>query len=224
MSVADGSGLFGAGAKVIGANRAKKAAQQTKKDARKQRAEGLEFAAGLDWEPELLGNHAPVYQRSQSPIADAFLQSLITGQNPAAVQGTRQGAGRLKAGAQRNFDRSTGGFGALRARQQQMEQAMPWTPKPFSGPAVTDQDRWAVQAPGLARGGISREQDRTLRSGGIELDPVTATDSKGVAGTQLLGGQTIWGTKMGPGEYARLADAQAVGDKDLYMRILKGEA
>lgn len=223
MSAADGSGLFGAAADVIRANRSKKAAQQTKRDARELRQQGLDYAAGLDWEPELLSDHAPVYQRSQSPIADAFLQSLLTGQNPAAVQGTRQGAGRLKAGAQRSFDQSTGGFDALRARQREMEQATPWTPKPFTRPAVTEQDRWQSQSPALARMGITASEDETLRGGGVKLDPIAGRELDSTRGATVLGSdRTLWGHRMTPEDYKKLAAAGEAGDQARVRQILMG--
>lgn len=220
-------GIFDAAGGVISANRAKKAAAQTKKDAQKNRQQGLDYVAGLNWEPELLSDHAPTYQRSQSPVADAFLMSLLTGQNPAAVQGTRQGAPQLKAAAQRGFDRSTGGLDALRQRQRAMESETPWAPKPFSGPAVTEEDKWKTQAPGLNRGGITREHDATLRSAGVELDPVSARNSGKLTvamGGGIFGDNNAWGVKTDPAFYKRYAEAVQSGDMELADRIMRGMA
>lgn len=226
--MASDGGLFDAGVQVIAANRMKKAAAQTKKDAQQQRQQGLDYVAGLDWEPELLSDHAPTFQRSQSPIADAFLQSLLTGQNPALVQGTRNGAPQLKAAAQRGFDQNTGGFDALRARQKEMEASVPWTPKPFTEPAVSQNDLWSVQSPGLARNDISREQNAALRSAGVNLDPVTATNTgkltMAMGGNGLLGNHNAWGVDTNPEFYKRYAEAVQAGDMALADRIMRGQA
>jgi hypothetical protein len=225
MGMGNGDGLFDAGVGVIAANRQKKAAAQSKKDAQALRQQGLDFASGLNWEPELLSDHAPVYQRSQSPIADAFLQSLLTGDNAAMIQGTRHGAPQLKAAAQQRFDQSTGGFDALRARQREMEQSTPWIPKPFTEPAVTEQDKWKIQKPALARMGITPSEDAILNSGGVRLDGASGQEQlgRGLRPATVGGGKTIWGHTMTPEDYKALAAAGEAGDQEAIRRILMGD-
>lgn len=222
-------GLFDAGVGVIAANRQKKAAAQTKKDAQKNRQQGLDFVSGMDWEPELLSDYVPTYQRSQSPVADAFLMSLITGDNPATIQGTRNGAGALRNATQARFDANTGGYDALRARQREMEASVPWAPKQqFTEPAVSQEDLWRIQSPGLARNGISRGQSEALRGVGVELDPVTATNTSarmtGAAGGGFLGNQNAWGVQTDPAYQRRIAEAVQAGDMALADRIMRGLA
>lgn len=223
--MANGGGLFDAGAQVIAANRAKKGAQQTLRDARENRDQGLAYAAGLDWEPELISDHVPTYQRSTSPIADAFLQSLLTGSNPGLVQGTRNGAPQLKAAAQRNFDQETGGFDQLRARQREMEASTPWAGTPFSGPRITPEDQWGRQAPGLAKAGITPSGNAALGEAGYNLDPMSAKLKSGKLAPYLVSPtKTIWGTELNPQQFAQISTALESGDTDLAMNILKGSA
>jgi hypothetical protein len=122
-------------------------------------------ASQQDWDPELVSEHIGPYQRSRSPVADAFLESLLTGDNPAAVQGTRNQAPQMKARAQQRFNANTGGWDALRQRQAQMQQSTPWEIKPFdrqvSTPDMSNEAWTAQRAGGLA----PAETKQLLRDG-----------------------------------------------------------
>jgi len=108
------------------ANAQGQAEQKKTKQAETQRNEALTLLRNQQRDPYLAARSIPTYQRSQSPIADAFLESMLTGSNPQAIQGTRAGSTAARAGAQRTFDASTGGMDALRARQQAVMADVPW--------------------------------------------------------------------------------------------------
>lgn len=104
------------------ARKAAQAAQQSA-DNRMQNA---------DWNPEYEANIGPQFQREKSPVARAFLESFLTGENPAAVQSTRLGAARAQSSKQGQFNRDYGGWDALRAQQRAIED---------------DDERYASRAP-----------------------------------------------------------------------------
>jgi hypothetical protein len=108
------------------ANAQGRAEQVKTKNAKRQRQEAMAMLRNQQRDPYLASKSIPTYQRSESPIADAFLESLLTGSNPQAVQGTRAGSATARAGAQRTFDANTGGMDALRARQEAMQTDTPW--------------------------------------------------------------------------------------------------
>jgi hypothetical protein len=119
------------------ANAESKAAQTQTRNAREARDDAMALLRNQNREPDLVSKHIGPYQRSESPIADAFLESMLTGQNPAAISSTRAGGAGQRMAAQRGFDASTGGFDALRARQQAMQGETPWRVKPFKSLADT---------------------------------------------------------------------------------------
>ena len=220
-------GLFDSLKDIVTANQQMKADAKTSKQSKESRQQGLDLVGNMNWEPELTSDHVAPYQRSQSPVADSFLESMLTGQNPAAVQGTRLGADRAKAAATQGFNQSYGGFDALRQRQAAVRQATPWAVKPFDQPAITQDDKRGVQAPGLAKYGITPEDAALLAETGVTLDPVTGRNTNTklamtVGGAE--GNKNIWGVTLGPPEYKRMADALRTGDRALVERIMKGQA
>jgi hypothetical protein len=149
-------GLIDAAAAIPKRFFAARAAKDNKSAAIENRNDAMRLFQSQNHQPELMSRHIGPYQRSQSPMADAFLESLLTGQNAGAVQGTRAGAARGKASAQRGFDASTGGFEALRARQRAMQNETPWQTRGFGRDidGVRDSYKWG----GL--GTLENERDR----------------------------------------------------------------
>lgn len=119
-------GLFDAVANVFGASQRKWDAKKQRETADEESRRYMDLLRQQDRTPELVSDRVGTYQRSRSPIADAFLESMLTGQNPAAVQGTRAGATGQRATAQRAFDQQTGGMDVLRDRQRRAMAATPW--------------------------------------------------------------------------------------------------
>lgn len=113
-----------------------KEAERNRADAERFRQEGVDLVNQLNWEPDYVSDIMPAYQRAQSPVARAFLESMLTGTNPSSISPTRHGANRLRAGAQAGFDRQFGGWDDLLRQQREAEQATPWAPGKFTAPAV----------------------------------------------------------------------------------------
>lgn len=176
--------LFGAVKDAWATHEAEEAAKKTAKAARESRQQGLDLVAGMDYEPDLVSDHAAPYKRAQSPVADAFLSSFLDGSNPAAIQGTRAGSAPLKAQASANFKRNYGGFDALRAQQSQINQETPWAVKPFTDPVVSDDARFQGANSFLAKVGLNEEDKQFLNSTSFKIDPTTGQLRKG---TPMLG-------------------------------------
>lgn len=111
---------------------AEKEAKRSAERARGNQRDNMNLLQSQQHNPELVSRHIGPYKRSQSPVADAFLESMLTGQNAGAVQGTRAGASGQRRNAQQGFDASTGGFDALRARQEAAREETPWAVRGFN--------------------------------------------------------------------------------------------
>ena len=219
-------GLFDAIGGMVTSKRAQEEAKKQRKFVNESRQQGMDMVANMDWEPELVSDHAPMYQRSQSPIADAFLQSMLTGQNPNMVQGTRQGSPQLKAAAQRGFDQSYGGFDALRQRQRDMEAATPWAVKPFDGPAITQGDMRAASKPAFTNIGLSDDDLAILKAAGFDIDPATGKDMAGNRIHQIQEMNYGAGRNLQPTDWPGIAGQLRAGQSDYEAigRSLRGGA
>ena len=140
-SIQDGIG-FNIG-KGVQAKKQLRAAKNEQNRITQDRERGLWSLNQMDWQPELASNRAQTYQRSQSPVADAFLGSLLTGSNDQAIQSTRAGAPQAKAQAQNAFAKQYGGWDQLRQQDAAMRQSTPWELKPLdrqvSKPDLSDE-------------------------------------------------------------------------------------
>lgn len=115
----------------------KKEADAQLKAAQQLRAEGMDLAKQLNWEPDYVSDIMPAYKKTSSPVSRAFLESVLTGANPSMVSSTRHGGDRLRAGAQAQFDQQFGGWDEILRRQREALQATPWAPGTYGGaPAV----------------------------------------------------------------------------------------
>lgn len=200
-------GLFDS---IVGAGKAvgdRKAAEKTAKSNKQARQQGMDMVANQDWQPELASDHIAPYQRAQSPVADAFLSSFLTGSNPAAVQSTRAGSGQQKAQAQQAFDRGYGGWDKLRADQAALEQSTPWAVKPFTQPAVAADSIDNAKAPGLTKYGLTPDDGQLLKEAGLSVDPMTGRST----------GNFIF---RKPQNLAAAVEALKRGDEDEAFRLL----
>jgi hypothetical protein len=96
------------------------AEKKEKNAAARAKAANDEYWARIDaanWEPEYASQHAPKFQKSSSPVARAYLESFLTGTNPAMVQGTALGADEAKATATQDFNQRYGGWDKIQAKQ-----------------------------------------------------------------------------------------------------------
>jgi hypothetical protein len=141
-------GLFDSIGKMVGnikgQQQAGKRAAQAEKDYWKR------IEAG-NWEPEYASEHAPGYQQTKSPVARAYLESFLTGDNPDAVQGTRAGSsGPLgtKAVAQNQFNQAYGGWDKLQAQSAaELGDNQRFQPTPVSRPVRDETTEAAARYP-----------------------------------------------------------------------------
>lgn len=213
---------------VLSAQEQEKAAKAAAAAAEADRQRGVDMAKNMDWSPERVRDNVGVYQRSRAPVADAFLESVLTGRNPAAVQGTRFGANIAKHDAQKAFDRDYGGWDAVMARQRQVDESTPWkVEKPVSAPQLNQDysdmptlQAWASSTP-WGNALMDERQQKKLFDLGIVVEGsgqiVSARDSDPAALRRF-------GLK--PGENSarmlrEIADAEIAKDKDA-ERFAKG--
>lgn len=135
--------------KGVQAKKQLRAAKNEQNRINQDRERGLWNLQQMDYQPEMASDHIGPYQRSQSPVADAFLGSLLTGANDQAMQSTRAGAPRAQAQARNAFQQQYGDWNSLRQRDQQMRQSTPWDVKPF--------DR-QISKPDLSEGAFKADQ------------------------------------------------------------------
>jgi hypothetical protein len=153
MAIADAAAAANAARKQ---HSAAKSEQQRIED---ERERALWMSQKMDWTPEYASKQAPTFKRSESPVGDAFLDSFLMGTNPMAIKGTMAGAPAQKAVAQQRFNRQTGGWDALRAREAALEKETPW--------AVTAPTR-EINKPDIARETFMADQIGYLSPAEIE--------------------------------------------------------
>lgn len=171
--------MVGVGESIGKAVGAKKQLDEAKKEATRMRSDrerALGMSANQDWEPNYVNEAIAPFQRSQSPVADAFMSSLITGRNPAAVQGVRNGAPQARAAAQQSFDKSYGPVDALLSKQSAMQTATPWGVRTPQKPVVEDSERANMTLGPTGTAALSKYKLKpaeysTLQSLGFVMDP-----------------------------------------------------
>lgn len=145
-----------------------KAAKDAQKDAKKDRERALWIQQQQDYTPEYAADHIGPYQRSESPVADAFLQSFLTGDNSSALQGTRRGAPQLQAAADARSAQRFGSVDQLLAKERELKASTPWEVKPFTREiSKPDLSEDAYKASQL--GYLTKEQMKALDSVGFEF-------------------------------------------------------
>lgn len=92
----------------------------------KARQERLKLLDSLDWEPEYASAHVPTYQKTKSPIARSYLESLLLGQNPDATFEGATNAKYKKAAQQRTMDNLYGTLPARAAEARAVQAETPW--------------------------------------------------------------------------------------------------
>lgn len=168
-------GLISAGIQAKGEKEQLGAAEEQLARAEQQRKDALAMGNKLDWSPEMVSKALGSYQRSQSPVADAFIGSFLSGANDQAIQSTRAGAPRAQAAARQTFDQQYGGWDKLRQQDAEMRKSQPWTIKDMGGVTKLSEED-------LGAGGdfdyLSKEQLGALEKGGLNLKD-GAYESKG---------------------------------------------
>ncbi len=57
-------------------------ARKGERQAKRARRERMDLVNSMDWEPELASTNVTPYQKTNSPVARAYVESLLLGQNP----------------------------------------------------------------------------------------------------------------------------------------------
>lgn len=92
----------------------------------KARQERLKLLDSLDWEPEYASAHVPTYQKTKSPIARSYLESMLLGQNPDMTFEGATNAKYKKAAQQRTMDNLYGTLPARAAEARAVQAETPW--------------------------------------------------------------------------------------------------
>lgn len=169
-------GVISAGIKASGEKEQLDAAKEQLGRAEQQRKDALALGNKLDWSPEMVSKALGSYQRSQSPVADAFIGSFLSGANDQAIQSTRAGAPRAQAQARQTFDQQYGGWDKLRQQDAEMRKSQPWTIKDIGGVTkLSDEDL-------LGEGEyLSDAQKQALKSSGFNYDKTGKFEKTGSA-------------------------------------------
>ena len=170
--------------------------RETKKNAQaveRQRKANLALFNSLDYEPMYASETTPMMQRTQSPVARSYLESMLMGNNPSSISSTRPNAGVQKAQAQRSQNAMFGTPEARVAQQRALEQ----------------QPMYQVQTPTRKVAGTSESKDRQQY---IAEHP----DAAGIGVTREL--ENVWKEKFGgkglhddPFAYAAMREALGNG-------------
>lgn len=137
---------------------AKDASKEQRKLARETYERQQKAIDAHDWNPELVSERAPQYQRTESPVARGYLESFLTGTNPDAIQGTRAGAQFAKKDAQAAFNTQTGGWDALRAKQAELNDSSRFHVAPIERDVQNADKRAGLRYPDMAGSGLSVSQ------------------------------------------------------------------
>lgn len=135
-----------------------------------ERKRALAMGDALKWTPEMVSKSLGSYQRSKSPVADAFLGSFLSGNNDQAIQSTRAGAPRMKAEAKASFDQQYGGWDKLRQQDAEMRESQPWKLKDIAGVEKFDESKVPSDVPYLDKDQVSALGEQGLKYKGADLD------------------------------------------------------
>lgn len=119
-------GIVAAGLNYRGAERSRRAAAD-------QARERKQYFEGLNWDPEYVSSHVQPYQRSSSPVARGYLESMLTGASPDMIRGTAPGAGAARSNAALEFARQYGSHDQQLGQERQALSQQPWAVKRFTG-------------------------------------------------------------------------------------------
>ena len=159
----------------------KRAANKNREYAAQQQRAGMQLINSLDYEPMYASQNVPTYQRSQSPVARSYIESMLMGANPDSISSTRAGAGMLKARAQAGQNAMYGTPQERLAQQQAYMQTTPWavkTPTRAVKSIVTPEANWTAQNSDYAAYGVNKPLNDALTETGTNLEGLKGQASK----------------------------------------------
>jgi hypothetical protein len=128
--------IYGGIAKMIGSQERKRNAEtedwrteQNTKNYYGDKNNYLHALKGLDFQPAYAGDAIGPYKRSESPVARAYLESLLTGDNPQAAASPWSTPTDQVAAKQGFEGRYGGGYDKLLAKGESERSETPWETK-----------------------------------------------------------------------------------------------
>jgi hypothetical protein len=98
-------------------------------DVKSNEKKRLKAINSVDWRPAYASEYTPTFKKAESPVARAYLESMLTGSNPAAIRPGAPGASVAKSLAQSQQNEMYGTPAQRVARQRQLEQETPYKVK-----------------------------------------------------------------------------------------------
>lgn len=182
--------LFKEGGRLFGESRRVK---NDRKAAEKDRKERFKLMESMDWEPTYASQTAPTFKRTESPVARAYLESFLLGNNPDATFSGAPNAAAQKGVQQRQQNQMFGTPQERAARQQQILQETPWAVQTPTAPIVNAQKQaaaWNAKNPTLAGMGIANDADlaalKQTPTGSKYLTPYTSEQLEDQGGSALV--------------------------------------
>jgi hypothetical protein len=162
-------------------------AKKNEKAAEKSRKRGLNYVEGLDWTPAYAQDqmsNGGAYQKTQSPLARSYLESVLTGNNPDTTFSGSPNAAYKKEQQAYSKDQMYGTPQQLQQQSAQNAATNPyqtWTPSnPQPGSPASAPGTEPGRAPGaidygkefkvLADMGIGEDDHKKLMDAGMEQD------------------------------------------------------
>jgi hypothetical protein len=198
------AGLFEKFGGIIGQAVANK---NNRRDAAKNKREGIELVQAMDYEPTYASETTPTYQKTKSPIARSYLESFLAGNNPMMTFSGAPNAAVTKQRQQAAQDQMFGTMEQRVAAQRAADAETPWKVQTPTKPVITEKARAAgfqAQNPGAVKQGLSEEQYEDLVR-------------RGVINPSDMGQQKVMGAMSDKGVLAR---AYAAGDFNAIKEIL----
>jgi hypothetical protein len=167
------AGPFGTLAAIPGE---KKAAKRNAEYAKQQQRAGMQLINELDYEPEYASNHVPTYQRSQSPVARAYLESFLSGDNPDTISPTAPNAIARRQAAQTRQNAMYGTPQERLAQQNAYFAQQPWKvtapTRPINPNRSTDTGaaQWTAENSDFASYGVNKALSDALNDTGTNLE------------------------------------------------------
>lgn len=155
----------------------KDAARDAAKLAAQQQRAGQQLLNELDFQPMYASENVPTYQRSQSPIARSYLESMLAGNNPQATFSGAPNAAATKARQQGAQDQMFGTMQERVAKQRALETDTPWwkvtTPTRQVNPNRSTEPgaaNWTAENSELASRGVNKTLSDSLSDTGTNLE------------------------------------------------------
>lgn len=136
-------GLFESAGKTAGMFKGASDARDREREAKRDYWARLD---AMNLKPYQVSEQAPAYQQTKSPVARAYLESFLTGNNADAVQGTRLGGTAEKTAVGQNFNQAYGGWDKLQKQQNaDLSDNTRFQPKPidFEANPIRDEHKEA---------------------------------------------------------------------------------